>query len=128
MWSLWIKASAKCINVNVKALTCMLWLKLMLFVTTAFLFLSYQVYIPSIIHISKRIYFQFYLSIYILGGRGTLVAQKNRNPRFCSFSCDCIFKIARLLCCYPGNGSLQSHCILITFLAAMTARNWCQTF
>ncbi len=41
-------------------------------VTTASQFLSCQVYIPSIIHISKRIYFQLYLSIYTLGGRGTL--------------------------------------------------------
>ncbi len=41
-------------------------------VTTAFPFLSCQVYITSIIHISKRIYFNFYLSIYTLGGRGTL--------------------------------------------------------
>ncbi len=39
-------------------------------VTTASPFLSCQVYIPSIIHISKRIY--FYLSIYTLGGRGRL--------------------------------------------------------
>ncbi len=48
----------------VKALTCMFWLKLM--------FLSCQVYIPSVLHISKSIYFLFYLSIYTLGGRGTL--------------------------------------------------------
>ncbi len=41
-------------------------------VTTASLFLSCQVNIPSIIHISKIIYFQFYLSIYTLGGHGTL--------------------------------------------------------
>ncbi len=41
-------------------------------VTTASPFLSCQVYIPSIIHISKRIYFNFYLSIYTLGGRGRL--------------------------------------------------------
>ncbi len=46
-------------------------------VTTASPFLSFQVYIPSIIHISKRIYCNFNLSIYTLGGRGTLkVAQK----------------------------------------------------
>ncbi len=57
----------------VKTLTCMLWLKLTLFViTTASPFLSYHVYIPSIIHISKIIYLNFYLSIYTLGGRGTL--------------------------------------------------------
>ncbi len=41
-------------------------------VTTVSPFLSCQVYIPSIIHISKRIYFNFYLSIYTLGGRGKL--------------------------------------------------------
>ncbi len=41
-------------------------------VTTASPWLSCQVYITSIIHISKRIYFNFYLSIYTLGGRGTL--------------------------------------------------------
>ncbi len=43
-------------------------------VTSASPFLSCQVtlYIPSIIHISKRIYFYFYLSIYTLGGRGRL--------------------------------------------------------
>ncbi len=41
-------------------------------VTAASLFLSCQVYIPSMIHISKRIYFNFYLSIYTLGGRGRL--------------------------------------------------------
>ncbi len=35
-------------------------------------FLSCQVYIPSMIHISKMIYFNFYLSIYTLGGRGRL--------------------------------------------------------
>ncbi len=35
-------------------------------------FWSCQVYIPSMIHISKRIYFHFYLSIYTLGGRGRL--------------------------------------------------------
>ncbi len=40
-------------------------------VTTASPFLSYQVYIHSIKHISKMIYFQFYLSIYTLGGHGT---------------------------------------------------------
>ncbi len=46
-------------------------------VTTASPFLCFQVYIPSIIHISERIYFNFNLSIYTLGGRGTLkVAQK----------------------------------------------------
>ncbi len=39
--------------------------------TSASPFLSCQVYMPSIIHISKRIYFQFYLSIYTLDGRGT---------------------------------------------------------
>ncbi len=41
-------------------------------VTTASPFLSCQVYIPSMIHISKMIYFNFYLSIYTLGGRGRL--------------------------------------------------------
>ncbi len=41
-------------------------------VTTASPFLSCQVYIPSIIYISKMIYFHFYLSIYTLGGRGAL--------------------------------------------------------
>ncbi len=42
-------------------------------VTTASpLFLSCQVYIQSIIHISKITYFQFSLSIYSLGGHGTL--------------------------------------------------------
>ncbi len=41
-------------------------------VTTASPFLSYQLYIPSIIHISKMIYFNFYLSIYTLGSRGRL--------------------------------------------------------
>ncbi len=47
-------------------------------VTTASPFLSCQVYIPSIIHISKRIYFNLYLSIYTLGGCGRLkVAQIN---------------------------------------------------
>ncbi len=35
-------------------------------------FWSCQVYIPSMINISKRIYFHFYLSIYTLGGRGRL--------------------------------------------------------
>ncbi len=39
-------------------------------VTTASPFLSCQVYIPSIIHISKIIYLNFYLST--LGGRGRL--------------------------------------------------------
>ncbi len=34
--------------------------------------LKLQVYIPSIIHISKRIYFHCYLSIHTLGGHGTL--------------------------------------------------------
>ncbi len=39
-----------------------------------FPFWSCQVtlYIPSMIHINKRIYFHFYLSIYTLGGRGRL--------------------------------------------------------
>ncbi len=41
-------------------------------VTTASPFLSCQVYIPSMIHISKRIYFNFNFSIYTLGGRGRL--------------------------------------------------------
>ncbi len=41
-------------------------------VTTASPFWSCQVYIPSMIRISKRIYFSFYLSIYTLGGRGRL--------------------------------------------------------
>ncbi len=41
-------------------------------VTAASPFWSCQVYIPSIIHISKRIYLNFYLSMYTLGGRGTL--------------------------------------------------------
>ncbi len=46
-------------------------------VITSSPFLCFQVYIPSIIHISERIYFYFYLSVYTLGGRGTLkVAQK----------------------------------------------------
>ncbi len=40
--------------------------------TSASPFRSCQVYIPSMIHISKRIYFSFYLSIYTLGGRGRL--------------------------------------------------------
>ncbi len=56
----------------VKDLTCMLWLKLFVCDVTASLFLSCQVFIPILIHISKRIYFHFYLSIYTLGGRGTL--------------------------------------------------------
>ncbi len=91
----------------VKALTCRLWLKLMLFqMLQPPLFLSCQVYIPSIIHLSKRIYFQFYLSTYALGGHYKS-SLKNRNPRLCNFSRNCIFKIAHLLCCYPGNtGSL----------------------
>ncbi len=47
------------------------------YVTTASTFLSCHVYLPSIINISKRIYLNLYLSIYTLGGRGTLkVAQK----------------------------------------------------
>ncbi len=41
-------------------------------VTTASPFLRCQVYIPSLKHISKGIYFQFYLSIYTLGGCTTL--------------------------------------------------------
>ncbi len=36
-------------------------------VTSASPWLSVQVCIPSMIHISKRIYFSFYLSIYTLG-------------------------------------------------------------
>ncbi len=54
-----------------KALTCKLcsdWNSLFVLQTP----LRCQVYIPSIIHISKRIYFQLYLSIYTLDGCGTL--------------------------------------------------------
>ncbi len=42
--------------------------------TSASPFLSCQVtlYIPSMIHISKRIYFNFFLSVYTLSGRGRL--------------------------------------------------------
>ncbi len=48
-------------------------------VTTASPFLSCQVNIPSIIHISKMIYFNFNLSIYTLGGRGTLKVKKKKT-------------------------------------------------
>ncbi len=48
-------------------------------VTTVSPWLSCQVYIPSIIHISKRIYFHFYLPIYTLGGRGTLYNPKSEK-------------------------------------------------
>ncbi len=41
-------------------------------VTTASPFLSCQMYIPSILHISKRIYFHICLSTYTLVGHGTL--------------------------------------------------------
>ncbi len=41
-------------------------------VTTASQFLSGQVYIPSIKHICKIIYFQLYLSAYALAGRGNV--------------------------------------------------------
>ncbi len=41
-------------------------------VTTASLILSCQVYLPSIIYISKIIYLNLNLSKYTLGGRGTL--------------------------------------------------------
>ncbi len=41
-------------------------------VTTASPILSCQVYLPSIKYISKMIYFNFNLSKYTLGGRGTL--------------------------------------------------------
>ncbi len=58
----------------VKALTCKLCSEthVVCDVTTASPFLSCQVYIPSIIRISKRIYFNFYLSIYTLDSHGTL--------------------------------------------------------
>ncbi len=94
-------------------------------VTTASPFLSGQEYIPSIIHISKRIYLNFCLSIYTLGGRGTLkVAQKTRNPWLCNFSHDCIFKIAHgHLCRYPGNtGSLYPHHTIIDNLPCCNDR------
>ncbi len=87
----------------VKAITCMLWLKLTLFVmfTTASPFLSCQVYIPSITHITKRIYFHC-ICLYTLWAAVAHYSPKNRNPRLCNFSSDCIFKIAHL-CRYPDN-------------------------
>ncbi len=97
-------------------LTCMLWLKLTLFVmlqTTASLFWSCQVYIPSMIHISKRIHFNFYLYFTLWAAAVDYKSRpKNHNPNtICNFSHDCIFKIAHgHLCRYPGNtGSLYPH-------------------
>ncbi len=77
LYDLWLLSClfllCKCLNMYAPAETHIVCVK------TAFisLFLSGQVYIPSIIHISKRIYFQFYLSIYTLGGRGTLYTEHN---------------------------------------------------
>ncbi len=95
-------------------------------VTTASPFLSYQLYIPSIIHISKT----NILFVYIHFGRLRYIiklAQKKRNPRLCNFSHNCIFKIARLLCWYPeNNGSLQSWCTFITHDRQTSALRWRQ--
>ncbi len=98
----------------VKAFMCMLWLKLSL-----------------LIHISKMIYFQF---VYIHFGwlRYIIkVAQKNATHGY-NFSCDCIYKIARLLCRYPGNtvrcrAAVPHHTRQITFVNAISARSWGQT-
>ncbi len=71
-------------------------------VTTASPILSCQVYIPSIIHISKTIYLNLYLSIYTLGGRSTLnVAQKTATRISVIFH----------LCHYPD--SLYPHHTII---------------
>ncbi len=76
-------------------------------VTTASPFLRYQVYIPSIMHSNKMIYFHFYLSIYMLY--------------------TCTFFIL-FNCQY----TLYTSCTLfrqwqINFRAAMTAPSWGQT-
>ncbi len=85
-------------------------------VTTVSPLLSCQVCIPSIIHISKRIYFIF-VCLYTLWAAAVdyKSSPKNRNPRLCNFSRDCIFKIAHEhLCCYPGNtGLLYPHHTMI---------------
>ncbi len=87
-------------------------------VTSASPFWSCQVYIPSMIHISKRIYLIF-ICLYTLWAAAVNYksSPKNRNPRLCNFSRDCIFKIAHGHLClcvchsrYPGNtGSLYAH-------------------
>ncbi len=62
-----------------------------LFVTTASPFLSCQVYIPSIIHINKRIYFQFYLSIFGRPRYIIKVAQKTATHGSVIFPLDWVF-------------------------------------
>ncbi len=69
-------------------------------VTSASPFWSCQVanvYIPSMIHISKRIYLIF-ICLYTIWAAAVdyKSSPKNRNPRLCNFSRDCIFKIAHL--------------------------------
>ncbi len=91
-------------------------------VTTASLFLSCQVYIPGIIHISKRIYF--------LAAVHYKICPKDHNPRLCYFSCDCIFKIAA--CCAAALATLGCRAAVTSslttaFCAVMTTRSWCQT-
>ncbi len=51
-----------------------------LFVLQPPLFLNCQVYIPSIIHISKRIYLNVYLSIYTLVSCYIIKVAQKRQP------------------------------------------------
>ncbi len=83
---------------------------------TASLFLSCQVYIPSIIHI-KKLSILIFICLYTLWAAAVdyKSSPKNRNPQLCNFSRDCIFKIAHShLCRAPGNtGSLYPHHTMI---------------
>ncbi len=95
--------------------------------TTASTLLSCQVYIPSIIHISKRIYLIF-ICLYTLWAAAVdyKSSPKNRNPRLCKFFRDCILKIAHgHLCRYPGNiGSLYPHHTMIDNLPCCDDGKW----
>ncbi len=76
-------------------------------VTTASPFLSCQVYITSIIHISKRIYFQFYLSIHF--GWPQYIIKVAQNNATHGSVIRLYVQNSRLLCRSPGNTALYPH-------------------
>ncbi len=64
-------------------------------VTTASPFLSCQVYIPSITHISKRIYLNF-ICLYTISAAAVIIKAQKTQTHGSNFSRDCIVKIAHI--------------------------------
>ncbi len=96
-------------------LCCMLWLKLTLFVMLQASLRSEARYTFQVWYTLVKGSILIFICLYTLWVAAVdyKSSPKNRNPRLCNFSRDCIFKIANGHLCrsrYPGNtGSLYAH-------------------